>query len=248
MIRVIGHRGAMGCRIENTIASFHEALRQGATGLEMDIRQARSGELVVFHDGDLRRLAGVEGRVEELDVEEIEKLRLRDPDLPNQEERIPLLEAVIKDPMIRDCLQEGPEYLVLCLEIKGKGIEKSMVEFIEARDLTDRVVVYSFHVDTLCTVRAWNPHLWTNLLFGEEREHHLRIATQHGITMVNPEPHDVDRAFIGAAHRADRLVNIGRTNDPQQIRRLLELDVWGIHSDWPERVVNGLQKREEGDG
>lgn len=244
-MRVIGHRGAMGCQIENTIPSFHEALRQGATGLEMDIRRARSGELVVFHDDDLQRLVGGDGRIEELDLAEIEGLTVRDPNLPDPVGRIVSLEGVVEDPLIGHYLKGGPERLMLSLEIKGRDIEEPLMEFIQERSLTDQVIVYAFHLDVLRTVQRLNPDLWTNLLFGEERERHLQMAVQHGITMINPEAHDVDRAFVDAARRMNRLVSVGRTNDVEQIQRLVKLDVWGIHSDWPERVAVALRKGDE---
>jgi glycerophosphoryl diester phosphodiesterase len=55
---IIGHRGAAGERIENTLASFRLAIEQGADWLELDVQFAADGELVVVHDWDLRRLAG----------------------------------------------------------------------------------------------------------------------------------------------------------------------------------------------
>ena len=56
--RVIGHRGACGVRPENTVASFREALRQGADGIELDLQLSRDGVPVVFHDRTLRKVGG----------------------------------------------------------------------------------------------------------------------------------------------------------------------------------------------
>jgi len=49
---VIGHRGAAGTDVENTIPSFEEALRQGANALEIDLSMTADGEIVVWHDWD----------------------------------------------------------------------------------------------------------------------------------------------------------------------------------------------------
>src|SRR5689334_24385700 len=60
---VLGHRGASAEAPENTLAAFRLALAQGADGVELDVWRCATGEVVVFHDGDLRRIAGSPLRV-----------------------------------------------------------------------------------------------------------------------------------------------------------------------------------------
>jgi glycerophosphoryl diester phosphodiesterase len=48
----IGHRGSPAREIENTIASFDRAMREGANGLEVDLSMTREGEIVLWHDWD----------------------------------------------------------------------------------------------------------------------------------------------------------------------------------------------------
>src|SRR5690349_15319842 len=54
---IVGHRGVRGPAPENTAASIREAKRQGADAVEIDVRPCASGEVVVFHDPDLSRIA-----------------------------------------------------------------------------------------------------------------------------------------------------------------------------------------------
>jgi glycerophosphoryl diester phosphodiesterase len=50
-VRVLGHRGAPGRgRAENSVAAVTEALRQGADGVEIDVRLTADGTLVCAHD------------------------------------------------------------------------------------------------------------------------------------------------------------------------------------------------------
>ena len=58
---VIGHRGAKGHIVENTLESIEKALELGVDGIEIDVFKCKSGELVVFHDKTLNRLTGAEG-------------------------------------------------------------------------------------------------------------------------------------------------------------------------------------------
>ena len=56
--KLIAHRGASHAAPENTLAAFAAAMDAGADGVELDVRATRTGEVVVFHDPTLERLAG----------------------------------------------------------------------------------------------------------------------------------------------------------------------------------------------
>jgi glycerophosphoryl diester phosphodiesterase len=60
---VLGHRGASARATENTAQAFQQARADGADGVELDVMLCASGEPVVFHDDDLRRLAGRPERI-----------------------------------------------------------------------------------------------------------------------------------------------------------------------------------------
>lgn len=56
---VLGHRGAVHpAAPENTLAAVERALRQGADGVEIDVRVTADGVPVCCHDASLERLAG----------------------------------------------------------------------------------------------------------------------------------------------------------------------------------------------
>src|SRR5258708_21647552 len=58
--KVIGHRGAMAYAPENTLASFREARRRGATWVEIDVKLTADGVPIVMHDASLKRTMGVD--------------------------------------------------------------------------------------------------------------------------------------------------------------------------------------------
>ncbi len=60
---IIGHRGAAGDRLENTLEGFEHAIELGVDAIELDV-QEHSSELWVFHDSRLDRLTGETGRFE----------------------------------------------------------------------------------------------------------------------------------------------------------------------------------------
>ena len=74
---------------ENSLAAFRLSAEAGY-GTEFDIQLSRDGQVVVFHDDDLRRVCGVAARVDSLDYDELKKLRLLGTD-----EYIPLFTEVL---------------------------------------------------------------------------------------------------------------------------------------------------------
>ena len=97
---------------ENSLAAFRLAARAGY-GVELDVHLSRDGQVVVFHDDDLGRICGVEGRVEDYSFEQLQQFSLC-----GTEERIPLLSQVLevirgRGPIILE-IKNGPNNRELC--------------------------------------------------------------------------------------------------------------------------------------
>lgn len=74
---------------ENSLPAFLTA-KDAGYGVELDVQLTADGQVVVFHDDTLRRVCGVDRRVDELTYAELQKLRLF-----NSDETIPLLSDVL---------------------------------------------------------------------------------------------------------------------------------------------------------
>lgn len=85
----IGHRGAAALEPENTLRGIETALRYGVEMVEIDVRPADDGTLVLMHDDDLRRMTGREGRVSTSTTAALAALRV------GATERIPTLEEAL---------------------------------------------------------------------------------------------------------------------------------------------------------
>jgi len=53
---IIGHRGAKSNIMENTLESILYAIDLGVDGIQIDVRQCYTGEIILFHDETLDRL------------------------------------------------------------------------------------------------------------------------------------------------------------------------------------------------
>ncbi len=114
------HRGLWTDTIpENSLAAFAHATEQGY-GMELDIQPSRDGRIMVFHDGTLRRMCGVNKKVCELTYNELRTLRLGGTDqvIPTLEEvlatvrgRVPLLIEVKGERADHEFLTKAAELL-----------------------------------------------------------------------------------------------------------------------------------------
>lgn len=80
-ILVLGHRGEPSKEVENTIPSFLKAIEDGADGVELDVRVTLDHHLVVSHDNSLKRVYGVDKKIEESTLSEIREITPLIPEL-----------------------------------------------------------------------------------------------------------------------------------------------------------------------
>ena len=75
---------------ENSLPAFRKAVEAGY-GIELDVQLSKDGELVVFHDETLKRMCGVDGKVWEYTLEELQTMKLA-----GSKETIPTFESVLE--------------------------------------------------------------------------------------------------------------------------------------------------------
>lgn len=86
------HRGLFdndGGVPENSLAAFDRAVK-GGYGIELDVQLTKDGEIVVFHDYDLKRACGVDVKVSKLTLDELQAYGLF-----GTEHKIPTLAEVL---------------------------------------------------------------------------------------------------------------------------------------------------------
>lgn len=113
---IMGHRGIPVLALENTMEAFKAIKEHTIAGVEFDIRLCKSGELVVFHDKNLRRLASIDTDISKLSYNDLSKITITNGTFSG---RIPLLADVL------DLL--GPD-VWLDIEVKSEKIHDQILE------------------------------------------------------------------------------------------------------------------------
>ena len=227
------HRGASEQAPPNTLAAFRLAAELGADGVELDVHLSRDGEVVVIHDDTVDRTTNGHGPVSELTLAELKALDAGswfDPAFAG--ERIPTLQEVIDAVGHRLFLNIELKQTAL---LRATGLEAEVVRLIEDNQMTDRVIVSSFHPLALRRVKKLNPYIPTALLHGAGpifiRRAWLAPLIPH--EALHPHYSQVTERYVQEAHRRGRRVNVWTADDPEEMRRLLRLGVDGIITNRP---------------
>jgi glycerophosphoryl diester phosphodiesterase len=186
---IIGHRGSSAAAPENTIAAFTRALRDGAEGIEFDVRLARDHVPVVIHDAMLRRTAQVRGAVSDFTSSELGRLDVGSwfnrqyPAVARPEyerETIPRLAQLFEALAHTDGL--------LYLEMKSdsrqaKPLAAAVLRLVQQFNFANRVIVESFDLPALAIVKRIDPGIRTAALF--EPKFRRPFSALKGSTIVD---------------------------------------------------------------
>ena len=217
---VVAHRGGAFLGIENSLSCIEKGIATGADMIEIDVHQSLDGALVVCHDPTIDRTTTGKGAIRELTAEQLRSYPLKHPGTGEvaQDERLPLLEEVL------DALRGRCDLL---LEVKRggddwyPGIEKAIVDAIEAAGVKDQVVVQSFNDSVLRGVHSIDPSIplekliVAQLPFGlcfDTKIHAFDKDVFQYVQSVNIYHPCAGRGFIARMHAKGKKVKVWTVN------------------------------------
>ncbi|MBI2640663.1 MAG: glycerophosphodiester phosphodiesterase [Candidatus Sungbacteria bacterium] len=235
MSQKIGHRGAAGTAIENSLKAFRRAIELGATGIEFDVRRAAVDNLVVFHDPTVDRVTFGNGPL----------LGFLFP------HRLPRLKDGQGIPTPWEVIQEFGGKVELHIEVKEEGIMERIARMVELRQLEESCIISAFDENENEPGDSSN---WLELLWVQKRTPRLKIALlaekwenairavalarayPSRIYAINPSGEIITPSLVGMAHGAGSRVFVWTVDEPEEIARIKAMHVDGIISNYPDRL------------
>ncbi len=237
-MQVFAHRGFSGLYPENTMYAFVKALEAGADGIELDIHASKDGQLVIIHDEQLVRTTGCQGLVSDYTLEELTHIKASRTKDDAFDAYIPSLEEY--------CDFVSKNNLITNIEIKTNvswyaQIEQQAVQMVRAFHLEDRVVFSSFNWLSVARCKALAPDIACGLLYeGKNIQHLAYEAKDAGLQYLHPDYKLLNLETIDECRVSGVGLNVWTVNEEQQMRRLMELDVHGVISNYPDMCLRLL--------
>jgi len=234
--QIIAHRGGRAWAPENTLSGFRRSLELEADGIELDVQRCASGELVVFHDEDLKRTTDGVGLIRDCSLDELKRLSAGDwYEERFSNERIPLLTEVL------DLLQGK---IVLNIELKNSPIEypdmeDELLEVISGYPV-ESLIISSFDHKLMFKLHSKAPELKIALLAAAIFQDLKATATAIGATYFHPCYDCLRPDIVEEAHADGLQVNVWTCNTPKEWRQCIRMGVDGIVTDDPEALKQYL--------
>jgi glycerophosphoryl diester phosphodiesterase len=214
------HRGGRLVHAENTLDAFRHALERGVSGLETDAWIAGDGEVVLVHDGVVRR-ALRRHRVERSSAKRLSRFGV---------------------PRLVDVYDElGCDY-ELSIDLKDEHVGAAIVEIARARGCVERAWLCSpsrrrlealreLSSDVKLVHSTWKDHIRRGI------ERHAAVLAESGIDAMNMHHNEWTAGLVALFHRFDVRAFAWDTQEVRQIVGMLDLGIDAVYCDDVDRMV-----------
>ncbi len=248
---ILGHRGASAVAPENTLAAFTRAIRDGADGIEFDVRLSRDQVPVVIHDATLKRTGLIDRAICELTALELKEIdvgrwfaeRRQTGANAFRGEKLPTLAQVF------DIFSEnlGVLYIELkCHPRMGGALAAEVVGLSRESQIANRVVIESFDLAAIAAVKRIDPGIRTAALFEPKlsrpisairRLNMINVALGVGADEIALHHTLANTRVIERAKRERLEVVVWTVDDPDWILRARSLGIKALIANDPAMMV-----------
>lgn len=258
------HEGPSSC-----LATIAEALRAGATAIELDVHMTSDGVLMVCHDETVDRTTNASGAIAHMTLDELKRLDNAywwapgdavspglDPSAYPYRGRAPE-DVEFQIATLEEVLERFPD-TVLNMDIKQTApevvpYEQPLADLLRRYDRADSVIVSSFSDAAAASFHAIAPEFsvgaataevaefWRCVQAGERPPATPSVALQVPDTFGDLVV--VDQRFVDVAHEMGKVVHVWTINDAPTMGRLLDMGVDGLISDYPTVMVAEIEAR-----
>jgi glycerophosphoryl diester phosphodiesterase len=224
-VEVIGHRGAAALRPENTMAAIIKAIEDGADWVEIDVQESAEGEIIVAHDSDFMKAAGVPTKVWDVTAADLETIDIGSWfDAEYSDERVPHL---------RDVLAAAKDNSNVIIELKYYGhdedLEARVIALVEEAGMAEQVATMSLKYPAVQKMLSLRPTWRTGVLAA------TAVGDLTGLEgdFLAVNTGQVSTRLVQRADAAGKDVYAWTVNDPVTMMRMIALGVDGLITDDP---------------
>ncbi|MGB9357899.1 MAG: glycerophosphodiester phosphodiesterase [Acidimicrobiia bacterium] len=242
----LAHRGSRVLWPENTMFAFAGAVEElDYHYLELDVRLTADRIPVVFHDATLERTTSGTGKIADYTLEELQSFDAAyhfDPD-----HDYPLRGTGIGISPLEELYRTWPD-VRLNVDLKASGEEWAVAEVIRAADAEHRTLIGSFYDRRIARFRritqgqvavSAGPTAAAAMWSASRGGRTTRRRVQAYQLPFNYRGFKIDEKLIDSIHRAGAHIHLWTVNEPDDMRRFLDMGVDGIVTDRPD-ILNDV--------
>ena len=224
-IKTIAHRGYVAKGVENSIEALEGAAEVGADYVEFDIILTKDNKFVVMHDYNLKRLVGLNKRVQDMNFDEVVGLTIKQGDYTS------------KIPSLEEFVNKAKELnMNLVIELKPHGAEPPnyidiLIDEVKRLKL-ENYKFMSLNSKVIEELETKEPNLETGYVIL------LQIGNFHhsNVDFFVIEDFSYRDRLVEQARKENKQVFVWTINDSALITKYLQSPADGIITDEPELV------------
>ncbi len=257
---ILGHRGASAVAPENTLAALSRAIKDGADGIEFDVRLSRDQVPVVIHDATLKRTGFIDLPVSEITSAELQEIdvgswfnqRAQSSGESYSGEKLPTLAQVFE----LFSSKSGLLYIEMKCDANDRtALAAAVAGGIKEFRMSNRVVVASFDLYAIAQIKRIASAIRTAALF--EPKLSRPISTIRRLRMVDMTcdygAEEIALHFtlagpgvIEKARRKGLEIVLWTVDDSKWINRARSLSIKALISNNPGVMVRSRNSSEAG--
>ena len=246
---VTAHRGNSGNLPENTMAAFESAVELNVDWVELDVFVTKDGKLVVIHDPTTGRMGDRDLEVAQSTYDELLEVDVSvdflnrkgeafEGELPENTKYIPLLEEVLQ-------FFNTVEGTRLSIQPKTDSVDAA-VELIRQFGLEGSTGFNDGNLEYMKRVKELAPeiHVFWDRPGNLNLEKDIEIALEHGFEGMVINHSGISEDVVKKVTEAGLEIGTWTVNDPDVMRRFLDLGVQRIYTDYRDVLIDIKSERQ----
>ena len=227
---VIGHRGGE-YGVENTVDTIVFAGMEGSDYVEMDVLLTKDNIPVVIHDNNLKRLAKINKKISDLELNEIKNITIESG---SKEDEIPTLEELAKE-------SKGKIKLLLEFKIHGKekeSIVDNTIEILKKEGILEDTIFQTAEEDLIKEFNEKYEDLYMGYIYKSKKKSiSIKKALDLPVDFISAKGSFVDKTMVRQVHKTGKPIFAWTIDNVYKADRLLDLGVDGIITNSPLEML-----------
>lgn len=231
-MKFVAHRGSPRKELENTLESFIAAGNSKCFAIETDITLLNDGNMVLYHDDDLKRLAGIEKNIRELTIDEAKEVKL------NNRPTYHTYDYKIAYPLeyIRICKHYNK---VPVIDIKwGMTTDKmdELIGLLKEEDMYDKSIIICYTMNIVKYIRKTYPDFNIQFLVGMLYSEEIIQECLDNNFDLDVRCDFVTKELVDRFHEKGLVVNCWTVDSVEELNRVMECGVDMVTSNVFEEI------------